>query len=214
MATNSAMHRGLLFFRRFLGSPREVGALLPSTRHLGAEMVRNLPLRSGDVVIEYGPGTGALTSAIADHIARTPGVRYLGIERDAAFVEVLQRRFPQLEFATDSVENVRVLLAARSLPAPRAILSGLPLVLLPAMESILTTAAAVLQPGGEFRTFSYLQSWPLPGAFRLRRMFREHFASHGRSRLVLGNVPPAWVLRGTVAGSPAAAPPHPRTALA
>jgi hypothetical protein len=56
-----------------------------------------------------------------------------------------------------------------------------------------------LAPGGEFRTFSYIQSWPLPAAFRLRRLFRERFAQRGCSALVLSNVPPAWVLRGVKA---------------
>lgn len=47
--------------------------------------------------------------------------------------------------------------------------------------------------------FSKLPTGPLPAAFRLRRLFREQFAQHGCSALVLTNVPPAWVLRGAKA---------------
>ena len=170
--------------------------MLPSTRSLGDEMVRDLSLTRGDVIVEYGCGTGSLTASIAQAVQRVPGVRYLGIEREAAFCDVLSRRFPQLDFAADRVENVQALLAARGFPAPRAILSGLPLILLPNMETIVDGALEALAPGGEFRTFSYIQSWPTPAAFRLRRAFREKFASHGRSPLVWSNFPPAWVLRG------------------
>jgi phospholipid N-methyltransferase len=202
MAT-SALSTSWLFFRKFLRNPREVGALLPSARSLGDQMVRDLSLKSGDVVVEYGCGTGSLTASIAPAVQRIPGVKFLGIEREAAFCEVLSRRFPQLDFAADRVENVQALLAARGLPAPRAILSGLPLILLPNMDAIVDGALDALAPGGEFRTFSYIQSWPTPAAFRLRRAFREKFASHGRSPLVWSNFPPAWVLMGKKAeGSP------------
>ncbi|MCB9876678.1 MAG: methyltransferase domain-containing protein [Planctomycetes bacterium] len=203
MAT-STMADGLFFFRRFLGNPREVGALCPSTRHLAAAMVRDLALRPGDVVLEYGVGTGSFTPTIAALVAAVPGARYLGIEREPGFCERLRARFPQLDFANDQVENVASLLAARGLPAPRAILSGLPLILLPTMREIVTEAERVLQPGGEFRTFSYLQSWPTSGAFRLRRLLRETFADTSRSALVLRNFPPAWVLRGQKARGAAA----------
>lgn len=198
--TASAMRSGVLFFRRFLSNPREVGALLPSARSLGEEMVRNLALRPGDVVVEYGCGTGSLTQPIADLLRSIGGVHYLGIEQDEQFCEVLRRRFRDLEFACDRVERIGEILRERNLAAPRAILSGLPLILLKEMEHILTETERALADGGEFRTFSYVQSWPMPAAFRLRRAFRERFARHGSSKLVWSNFPPAWVLRGIKSG--------------
>lgn len=194
-ATTSSA-RGLFFFKRFLSNPREVGALCPSTRHLAAAMVRDLDLQEQDVVIEYGVGTGSLTPTIGDLVGRTPGARYLGIEREPGFVDILRGRFPRLEFANAQVEDVERLLEEHRMQAPRAILSGLPLILLPTMEEIVRTTERVLQPGGEFRTFSYLQSYPTRAAGRLRRLMKETFAEFSMSRLVLRNFPPAFVLRG------------------
>jgi len=192
----TATSRGLFFFKRFLRNPREVGALCPSTRHLAAAMVRGLALRPNDVVCEYGVGTGSFTPTIGAMVEQTPGARYLGIEREPGFVEILRQRFPRLEFANAQVEAIEGLLDEHRMKAPRAILSGLPLILLPTMEEIVRTTERVLEPGGEFRTFSYLQSYPTRSAGRLRRLMKETFAEFTMSKLVLRNFPPAFVLRG------------------
>ncbi len=198
MTTNS-FRNGMLFFRRFIDKPREVGALWPSSDHLAAEMVRDLSLQPGDLVIEYGVGTGAFTPRIAARVAMTPGAHYLGIEQDGGFCQRLRQRFPQLDFAHDRVENVQAQCLARGLPAPRAILSGLPLILMPNMRDIVIEAERVLLPGGEFRQFSYLPSWPNPRAFELRRLLRERFDASSCSALVMRNLPPAWVLKASKA---------------
>lgn len=188
--------RGFYFLRCFLRNPREVGAVCPSTRALGDAMLEGLALRRGDVVVEYGAGTGSLTESIWRLSHRIGGLRYLGIEREPGFCRVLQDRMPDFEFACAQVEDVERELAARNLPAPRAIISGLPLILLPSMAEIVETASRVVAPGGSFRTFTYLQSAITPNARRLRRLVREHFDRAGQSRLVWGNFPPAWVLSG------------------
>lgn len=188
--------RGLYFLRCFLRNPREVGAVCPSTRALGDAMLTGLDLKRGDVVVEYGAGTGSLTESIWRRSRELGGLRYLGIEREAGFCRVLRERMPDFDFACAQVEDVEALLAERGLPAPKAIISGLPLILLPTMDSIVATASRVVAPGGSFRTFTYLQSSITPNARRLRRLIREHFDGAGSSPLIWRNFPPAWVLRG------------------
>jgi phospholipid N-methyltransferase len=192
----SPVARGLFFFRRFLTNPRTVGALFPSTRSMGQAMLAGVDLRRGDVVLEYGPGTGSLTEAILRKSRMVGGLRYLGIEREAGFCAILRARMPEFEFANAQVEDVESLLAERGLPPPKAIISGLPLIFLPSMPAIVGTASSVLAPGGSFRTFSYLQSWITPGARDLRRLMRTHFARFRHGAPVWSNFPPAFVLRG------------------
>jgi phospholipid N-methyltransferase len=52
------------FFRRFLRNPRGVASLVPSSRFLTAAMFAGLPLSDGDVIVEFGPGTGAFTREV------------------------------------------------------------------------------------------------------------------------------------------------------
>jgi phosphatidylethanolamine/phosphatidyl-N-methylethanolamine N-methyltransferase len=159
-------------------------------------MLAGLELRRGDVVLEYGPGTGSLTEAIRMRSRALGGLRYLGIELDPGFCAILRARMPEFEFVNAPVEDVERLLAERNLPAPKAIISGLPLIFLPTMAAIIGTASTVLADGGSFRTFSYLQSWITPGARRLRRHMRESFARFRHGAPVWSNFPPAFVLRG------------------
>jgi phospholipid N-methyltransferase len=200
----SRVAQSLHFFRRFLDNPREVGAICPSTRHLGTAMLASVELQPGDVVVEYGAGTGSLTGPILEQVRRTPGARYLGIEREPSFCAILHQRFPTAAFACAQVEDLPRLLAERDLPAPRAVISGLPLILLPTMDEILATTAAALAAGGTFRTFSYLQSYPLRNARRLRAGMAAAFDRFTVRGPVLRNFPPAFVLCGDkTAGRPA-----------
>lgn len=188
--------RGLYFFHRFLRNPREVGAVCPSTKHLGRAMLDGLELAPGDLIVEYGPGTGAFTRVIQERIDEVGDVDYLGIEREPGFCDILRERLPQLEFVNGRVEDTPRLLRERGLGPPRAIVSGLPLIFMPAMPQIVAQASELLEAGGSFRTFSYLQSYVTRGARRLRATMRARFDRFSMSRLVVRNFPPAFVLRG------------------
>ncbi|MHC5071751.1 MAG: class I SAM-dependent methyltransferase, partial [Planctomycetota bacterium] len=126
----------LRFFGRFLRSPGQVGSVMPSSRYLANAMAGDLEMKRGDLLVEYGPGTGPMTAVLASNLPA--GVHYLGIERDANFRHLLEERFPQLDFHLGSVANVAEILESRDLPKAKTIISGLPFASLPAelQESI------------------------------------------------------------------------------
>jgi phosphatidylethanolamine/phosphatidyl-N-methylethanolamine N-methyltransferase len=191
-----SLGRSMYFLGKFLRDPKRVASIVPSSRWLAEAMVRNLELEPGDVVLEYGPGTGSMTQVLDRKIGR--GVRYLGIERDPGFFDVLTQRFPHLRFHRGSVEHVAQILHLDGLPRPKAIISGLPFVSMrPAvMRSILEATRNVLRKDGVFRTFTYVNAYPMPGARRLRELMAELFGEFTSSRPILRNVPPAIVLTG------------------
>lgn len=194
MAKTNKLRDGLRFFGKFLRNPKHVGSVTPSSRYLAAAMTGGLHLQRGDLVIEYGPGTGPMTAALADTLPE--GVRYLGIERDAHFQELLVERFPYLDIHHGSVLDVVEILAARGLPKAKAIICGLPFASLPQdlQEGIARATRDVLTEHGEFRLFQYVHAYGLPGARRFRKLMAALFGSYTRSHPVLWNVPPAYVL--------------------
>jgi phospholipid N-methyltransferase len=184
----------LRFFGTFLRHPTTVGAVLPSSRSLARALVGDLAATAGGLVVEYGPGTGAMTRVIAERLP--PGIGYLGIELDGRFCARLRQRYPTLRFHHGSVVDVERIVADAGLGRPGCIVSGLPFASLPIVvqRSVIDGTRAVLVDGGEFRTFQYVHAYPLRRAYRFREAMAERFERFHRSTPILCNVPPAYVL--------------------
>jgi phosphatidylethanolamine/phosphatidyl-N-methylethanolamine N-methyltransferase len=181
-----------LFLRQFVQSPRTVGAVLPSSAALAHAMLAPIDFARAQVIVEFGPGTGAFTREIAARLA--PGCRYLGIELNPSFVRQLGGEFPRLAFVHGSVAELPHILSGQGIQAIDAIICGLPWATLPIslQNTVFAAMERALVPGGVFVTFGYLQSLVLPGAQALRRRLRRGFAEVRRSPVVWRNVPPAF----------------------
>jgi phosphatidylethanolamine/phosphatidyl-N-methylethanolamine N-methyltransferase len=191
----SPLRDSLRFLGTFLRHPRSVGAVLPSSRYLAQALAGELEVGAGDVIVEYGPGTGPMTDVISEQLAA--GAEYVGVEWDAGFCARLAQRFPGLRFHRGSVVDVERILTGHGLSRPKVIVSGLPFASLPeaVQKRVIVATRRVLREDGEFRTFQYVHAYGLPSAQRFRRAMRKRFSRFERSRPVVRNVPPAYVLR-------------------
>lgn len=189
---------GRWFLRKFLRSPGSVASFWPSSRHLADAMLRGVELPEGSAVLEFGPGTGPFTDAIAARL--TPQHHYLGIDRDPDFVALLRVRHPRLEVAAADVFELPRLLADRPHLRPAAVICGLPLVAMPKPEvdGLLETVRDLLPAGGTFRTFSYLHTVVNPNQWSLKQRMRRIFPKFTVHGPVLRNLPPAFVFEGRV----------------
>ncbi len=196
----------VLFFSRFLRSPRTVGAVTASSRALAEAMVDGVDLQSPGHIVELGPGTGAFTGAIVDRLG--PDTRFLAVDIDPAFVQQIRKRWPNVECVCGSAERLDAIVQVRSMGAIDHIVSGLPFVSLPATmtRQILESVVKVLRPGGTFTTFQYLHGYGLPSAVSFRRGMNVRIGSPPAVRLVLRNVPPAIVLTWQKGASSEGAP--------
>jgi len=192
-----AVRDSLRFIGTFARHPLRIGAVAPSSKFLARAMVRNLDPGPDDAIVEFGPGTGPFTAAIRD-ILPTPK-NYLGIELDPGFHELLTDRFPDLRFVRGSAADAKALVDAAKLPRVKAILCGLPFpsIPMPVREQIVQQIDALLPPGGEFRTFTYVHCWYMTSAINHRQQMSDAFGPHHRSQPILCNIPPAYVLTWT-----------------
>lgn len=191
--------RSLEFFLQFVTEPVSVSSVVPSSKAL-AEMVTNHGgVRDASFVVEFGPGTGAITQVIWDQLPRDAG--FLAMEINPKFVSVLRRYYPQVPVVADSALNTRKYLEERGVASCDTIISGLPFASFDddLQSRMLEESSKLLRPGGRFVTFSYLLSPYLPKGRRFGKKLREHFAEVEKSEVIWQNIPPAFVYCATKA---------------
>ena len=192
------------FLAAFARNPKHVGAIAPSSDALAAAMVEGLQISANKTIVEFGPGTGSFTKAIYNRFSDEGGEgNYLGIERDKAFVKHLRNRFPDMNFVHGSAEKLPVYHQAAELPPVGGVVSGLPFASLPitVQDSITSMLDELLLPGTVFRTFQYVHAYPLPTAIRFRKRMQDLGLKMARRKIILCNLPPAYVLTWTRADS-------------
>jgi phospholipid N-methyltransferase len=180
------------FLTEFGKTPRSIGAVAPSSRSLANAMIAPVDFAAARAIVEFGPGTGALTVAIQE--ALSPRTRYVGVEINESFHRALSARFPGLLFVNRGAEDIEAILAELGIDSVDAIICGLPWASLPiaAQNRIMTGIGKVLRPGGVFVTFAYLQGLILPAARALRRRLGAGFATVETTKVIWRNLPPAF----------------------
>src|ERR1700755_2247840 len=81
------------FLRSWIEKPLHVGAVMPSGKLLARTMAQYVDVESDGPVIELGPGTGAITSALIDHGVEQR--RLVLVEYNPSFCSLLRDRYPQ-----------------------------------------------------------------------------------------------------------------------
>ncbi|MFM2129451.1 MAG: hypothetical protein RL477_997, partial [Pseudomonadota bacterium] len=117
------------FLRRWLANPFGVGAIAPSAPALARRMARETLLRDGEVVVELGPGTGAVTRALIK--AGVCEDRLVLVERDREMCDFLAGRFPRARLIRGNARHIARLLPEDLHGRVSTVVSSLPLVSLP-----------------------------------------------------------------------------------
>lgn len=189
----------LEFLRGFARNPAQVGSVIPSSRRLVQRLVSSAQIAQARTVVELGPGTGGSTAGMLQ--AMGPATRLLAIELDAEFHQHVGATLsdPRLLLELGSAERLADYLKAHRLPAPEAIVSGIPFSTMPpeVSDRIARGIASALAPGGLFV------------AYQVRAHVADYLSPYlGRpeKRWELVNVPPVRVFtwrKGEAASSQA-----------
>jgi phospholipid N-methyltransferase len=181
------------FVSAALRRPGQVGALVPSSARLAEVLAAVVPRTGSPVVVELGPGTGAVTDIISRRLPEA--ARHLAVELDPRMVNYLRRTRPELEVIAGDAAHLGALLAERGVDRADAVIGGLPWALFgeEVQRQILGEVRQVIGTTGAFTTFAYLPSMTLAAARRFRGTLRETFDEVLVSATVWRNVPPAFV---------------------
>jgi phosphatidylethanolamine/phosphatidyl-N-methylethanolamine N-methyltransferase len=186
-----------MFLKEFVRNWETTGAVAPSSPALARRIAEAAKICEAKRVLELGPGTGALTEAVA--AALPSGSEYLGLELNETFVKRLGQRFPKLRFEAVSAQEFDFNQWLGEGETVDAVVSGLPWTAFPQslQQAILDHVLPRLRPGGTFATFAYTGFHLLPKG----RCFRDLLASRCQSltttTTVWGNLPPAFVYVAT-----------------
>lgn len=146
----------LRFLAGFLRRPRSVASVVPSSRYLVRRIARAAASDGARTIVELGPGTGVVTRALLEVLSRD--ARLLALELDPDFVERLaDESDPRLTVHGGDARDLPAVLAQHRMPAPDAIVSGIPFSTLgPDVGArVLTAVWDALAPGGRFVAYQF-----------------------------------------------------------
>jgi phosphatidylethanolamine/phosphatidyl-N-methylethanolamine N-methyltransferase len=177
------------FLRSWIEKPLHMGAVMPSGRLLARTMAQYVDIKSTGPVVELGPGTGAITSALLDR-----GIdqkRLVLVEYNPSFCALLRDRYPHARVVQGDAYSLRDSLRNVLSGPASAVVSGLPLVTKPMLTrlKLIREAFSALAPGAPFVQFTYSVAPPIPKSLP--------GVSTQASERIWMNLPPArvWVYR-------------------
>lgn len=166
-----------------------MGAIAPSSKRLAEMML--LGMSPGELVVEIGPGTGAITRIIRQRLQDPKD--YLGFDINREFIKKLQNDFPDLSFHQESAAHIAQYFQDGKLAD--FVVCSLPWTIWPTehQDKILKSIVGHLKEGGRFTTFAYWPTFYGPAGFGFSKMLSKTFKEVKRTQIVWGNLPPAVV---------------------
>jgi phospholipid N-methyltransferase len=174
-----------LFLRKFLQKGRVISSAVPSSRALVEGMLRHIDFGRPATIVELGAGTGPVTEQVLERLR--PHHRFVAVENDPDFCDVLRRRFPEVTLFQADATRIMEPLARMGIDKVDYVLSGLPAPNLPARSAVRLWQwlRHALSPEGLF-----IQITVVPLVYRA---FYDRLFDRVQYRMVWWNVPPGGV---------------------
>lgn len=177
----------VIFLQQFFRNPRQIGSVIPSSRYLERRVVALADIAHARTIVELGTGTGGITRAVLT--AMSADARLVGIEINPRLHQLLSGfDDPRLIAHFGSAEQLPEILRRHQLPAPDAIISGIPFSTMDKElgSRILAAIADALAPGGRFVAYQV--------SAQVARLARPVLGIP-RRQIELRNIPPMRVYR-------------------
>lgn len=144
------------FFKEAVKNYKTSGSVAPSSKYLAKKMLKEINFSTAKVIIELGPGNGAITNSILNKIE--PNTVLICFEINDAFYKELKKiKHPQLIVIKASAENMREEIEKLGYSEANYIVSSLPLTIIPKKLSnnILLESYQILNNNGLFIQYQY-----------------------------------------------------------
>ncbi|MFT6699385.1 MAG: phospholipid N-methyltransferase [Porticoccaceae bacterium] len=182
------MSSRIKFFKEALKNLKTLGTVTPSSRFLSKRMLREIDFSKADVIVELGPGNGAITKYITENLS--PTARLICFEiNDNFYSQLKEQKHPQLIVLNISAEKIVDELKRLNINKVDCIISSLPLTIIPEEVSseILEKSFDVLEDNGTFVQYQYSLTY----FKKLKRVFKESILLEFEPL----NIPPAFIYR-------------------
>ena len=187
----------LKFTQQALSDFQKTAAIAPSSRYLVQAMVEPLPLANAKVVVEFGPGTGAMTREL---LRRMPAnAMLIAFEISPSFAAFLRQeiRDPRLVIIEAGAETCAEHLRALGVERVDAALSSLGFSLMQdwQVHDTLRGLLSFMGPASVLTQYQYLQQirfqWGKIERYRVSLILRRYFGTVDRN-VIWRNIPPAY----------------------
>jgi len=144
-----------LFLLRALRNPRQLGAVAPSSRHLGALLAKCASFDNESPIVELGGGSGSLTRALIK--AGIDPARLYVIELDPELASYLKDALPHINVIQGNATDLEHILPAHVIGKVSRIVSGLPMINIPhpVRQQILESCFKIMVPEGAYLQYTY-----------------------------------------------------------
>lgn len=144
-----------LFLLRALRNPRRLGAVAPSSRHLGAMLVKHAAFDNDSPIVELGGGSGSLTRSLIK--AGIDPARIYVIELDAELANYLKGAMPHVNVIHGNATDLEHILPSHVIGKVHRIVSGLPMINIPQhiRGQILDSCFKIMVPEGAYLQYTY-----------------------------------------------------------
>lgn len=150
-----------LFFRRWLADPWAMGSIAPSSSALRRRITREIRREPDEAVVEFGGGTGPITTAMLE--AGVPADRLYSFEIDPDLARHLRARCPAVTVIADDCRKAPDLLGEALCGKVGTVVIGIPMITFPLefQREVLDATFRILRPGGRFLLYSFMPHSPL-----------------------------------------------------
>ncbi|TBL78599.1 class I SAM-dependent methyltransferase [Paenibacillus thalictri] len=178
-----AVSSSLLFLKKFIYNPGQIGSVFPSSMLLAKAMTDPIPWEQVQAVAELGSGTGAITRLIESNLCQPADVFLF--EKDDVMRANLQRQYAHFKCCSNASQLLNVI-QQNGIKQLDCIISGLPFFNFPKQQRdvLMDQIVRSLKPGGYFVAFQY--------SLQMKKQLNDMLELESIKFVPL-NIPPAFV---------------------